>query len=50
MGDQRVEDVGGEPAGRAHPGKAFGAVQLDRAMAADDAGVAVEEMRVHDPI
>ena len=45
--DQRVEDGGGEAAGGAHPGKGFGAVQLDRAMAPDDAGVAVEEKSVH---
>ena len=49
MGDERVEDVGGEPAGGAHAGKAFGPVQLDRAVAADDAGFAVEEMGVHGP-
>ena len=36
-----------QPAGGAHPGKAFGPVQLDRPMAADDAGAAVEEMGVH---
>src|SRR6185436_13104242 len=49
VGDERVEDLGGETAGGAHAGKGFGAVELDRAMAADDAGVAVEEMRIHGP-
>ncbi len=40
---QRVEDLGGEPAGGAHPGKAFGPVQLDRAVAAGDGVVVGEE-------
>ena len=47
MGNERVEDLGGEPAGGAHAGKALRPVQLDRAVAADDAGFAVEEMGVH---
>ena len=47
VGHERVEDLGGEAAGGAHAGKAFRPVQLDRPVAADDAGFAVEEGCVH---
>jgi hypothetical protein len=36
VADQRVEDLAATPAGGAHAGKAFGPVQLDRAVPADD--------------
>ena len=37
LGSQRVENLGGQPAGGAHAGKAFRPVELDPADAADDA-------------
>ncbi len=43
MGHERVEDLGGEAAGGAHPGEALGAVQLDRAVAAGGGVVMGEE-------
>ena len=46
VGDERVEDLGGDPAGGAHAGKALRAVQLDRAVTADDGVVAIEIMNV----
>jgi hypothetical protein len=47
MGDERVEDFRGEGAGGAHAGKAVRPVQLDRAVAPDNAGVGVEKVGVH---